>query len=310
MRDFTLHTFKLLLSTLREHNYKFQTFAHFLRNPASRSVILRHDVDARKMNSLICAQLEKELGITGTYYFRIIPDSFDEELIKQIYALRHEIGYHYEDLVFARQKGLAQSSGRRAQSAELRAQGSGRRLRIYATKSRKAGVQDDVIEKEIVDMGIESFKKNLDRLRRIVPVETICMHGSPLSRWDNRLLWKYYDYRDFGIEGEPYFDIDFDKVLYLTDTGRRWDGEAVSIRDKAQGAEHRAQSTEHRAQSTGRRFHSTFDIIAATEENKLPDQIMLTIHPQRWNDRTIPWIKELVWQNTKNVGKRIINEFR
>ena len=199
---------------------------------------------------------------------------------------------------------------RRAQGAEHRAQGSGRRLRIYATKSRKAGAQDDVIENEIVDMGIESFKKNLDRLRRIVPVETICMHGSPLSRWDNRLLWKYYDYRDFGIEGEPYFDIDFDKVLYLTDTGRRWDGEAVSIRDKAQGAEHRAQSTEHRAQSTGRRFHSTFDIIAATEENKLPDQIMLTIHPQRWNDRTIPWIKELVWQNTKNVGKRIINEFR
>jgi len=145
------------------------------------------------------------------------------------------------------------------------------------------------------------------------------------------LLWKYYDYRDFGIEGEPYFDIDFDKVLYLTDTGRRWDGEAVSIRDKAQSTEHRAQSTghreqstehraqstEHRAQSTGhraqsigRRFHSTFDIIAAAGENRLPDQIMLTIHPQRWNDRTIPWIKELVWQNVKNVGKRIINELR
>ena len=58
------------------------------------------------------------------------------------------------------------------------------------------------------------------------------MHGSPLSKYDNKLLWKYYNYRDFGIIGEPYFDVDFSKVLYLTDTGRRWNGNRVSIRDK------------------------------------------------------------------------------
>jgi hypothetical protein len=58
------------------------------------------------------------------------------------------------------------------------------------------------------------------------------MHGSPLSKWDNRDLWKRYDYRDFGIIAEPYFDLDFDEVFYLTDTGRRWDGDRVSVRDK------------------------------------------------------------------------------
>ncbi|HBQ81446.1 MAG TPA: hypothetical protein DD745_00995 [Bacteroidales bacterium] len=46
-------------------------------------------------------------------------------------------------------------------------------------------------------------------------------------------MWKYYDYRDFGITGEPYFDVDFDKVFYLTDTGRRWDGDSFNIRDKS-----------------------------------------------------------------------------
>ncbi len=35
-----------------------------------------------------------------------------------------------------------------------------------------------------------------------------------------------------GIIGEPYFDVDFSRVFYLTDTGRRWDGDAVSVRDK------------------------------------------------------------------------------
>ena len=61
------------------------------------------------------------------------------------------------------------------------------------------------------------------------PVKTICMHGSPLSKWDNRDLWKRYNYRDYGIIAEPYFDVDFDEVFYITDTGRRWDGDKVSI---------------------------------------------------------------------------------
>ena len=38
--------------------------------------------------------------------------------------------------------------------------------------------------------------------------------------------------RDFGIIAEPCFDIDFNDVFYLTDTGRRWDGSDVSVRDK------------------------------------------------------------------------------
>ena len=58
------------------------------------------------------------------------------------------------------------------------------------------------------------------------PVKTICMHGSPLSKWDNRDLWKRYNYRDFGIIAEPYFDLDFDEVFYITDTGRSWNKSA------------------------------------------------------------------------------------
>ena len=58
------------------------------------------------------------------------------------------------------------------------------------------------------------------------------MHGSPKSKWDSRDLWKHYDYHQLGIDTEPYLDTDFSKVFYLTDTGRRWDGYKVSVRDK------------------------------------------------------------------------------
>jgi len=30
---------------------------------------------------------------------------------------------------------------------------------------------------------------------------------------------------------------------------------------------------------------------------------MITVHPQRWSDSFVPWIRELVWQNFKNVVK-------
>ena len=53
------------------------------------------------------------------------------------------------------------------------------------------------------------------------------------------------------------------------------------------------------------RFRKTWDIIEAVERGLLPDKVMLNVHPQRWNDRFGPWVKELVWQNVKNVVKRV-----
>lgn len=284
MPDFTLHTYKRLLETLLSKNYSFQAFSQYLKEPAHRSVILRHDIDAKKMNSLQTARMEYEMGIVGTYYFRMVPESFDEDVIRKIHKLGHEIGYHYED--------------------------------VSACAARRAFRQKKLQDQLMAD-AIESFRNNLGILRRIVPVETICMHGSPLSRRDNRLLWQYYDYRDFGISGEPYFDLDFDKILYLTDTGRRWDGGSVSVRDKAMRRQRDEKAEELRdpgmeerkneeQRATVYRFRSTFDIINSAESNSLPDRIMLTIHPQRWTDKPFPWLRELIWQNVKNIGKAII----
>ena len=119
------------------------------------------------------------------------------------------------------------------------------------------------------------------------------MHGSPLSKWDKRDLWKKYDYRDYGIIAEPYFDVDFDKVFYITDTGRSWKNSKVSLRDKVNT---KLDIT----------IKDTHHLIEKIQKNELPDEIMLNTHPQRWDDRLGPWVKELVWQNMKNVVKRVI----
>jgi hypothetical protein len=153
-----------------------------------------------------------------------------------------------------------------------------------------------------IDKAYESFKKNLKAFRKIYPITTICMHGSPKSKWDSKLIWQKYDYRKLGIIGEPYFDINFDDVFYLTDTGRRWDGWKVSLRDKVPQQEKWIKQ--------GLVFHSTQDIIKAAKNNQLPDKIMITTHPQRWTDKPLPWVKELVWQNTKNVAKYFLVKLR
>ena len=146
--DFTIKQYKLLLQSLKGEKYNFQTFDNFLKDPKNKSIVLRHDVDLLPKNSLLFAQIQNELNIIGTYYFRAVPESWDESIIKEIASLGHEIGYHYENLTTCRGD---------------------------------------------FDKGIQDFEKNLGALRNLAPVSTICMHGSPMSKYDSKDLWKIYN---------------------------------------------------------------------------------------------------------------------
>ncbi len=244
--DFTVKKYVALLTSLEGAGYSFQPFEAFLQTPAERVIILRHDIDLRPQNALTFARIQAERGISGSYYFRAVPQSWDERAILEIAELGHCIGYHYESLTTC---------------------------------------------KGNMERAISDFEQNLAALRRLVPVSTICMHGSPLSKYDSKDIWNTYLYRDYGILGEPYFDINFNQVAYLTDTGRRWDGTKVSVRDKV--APHQEQT-----------YTSTDQLIAAADRRALPRQIMCTFHPQRWNDDSYAWTQELVSQNVKNIIKR------
>ena len=153
--------------------------------------------------------------------------------------------------------------------------------------------EDLALQKGDYEKAIESFGINLNKFRSVYPVSTISMHGSPLSKWDNRLLWQRYDYREYGILGEPYLDLDFDDWLYVTDTGRSWNNSNASVRDKVDTSYNFA-------------FSSTFQLISAIEGNDLPDRVMINIHPQRWHDNGILWVTELLSQSVKNCIKRAV----
>lgn len=253
-RDFTLQTYREFLRCAIEQGYTLTSYEDYIEKgyAGKKVMILRHDVDRLPQNSLDTARVQYELGVKGSYYFRMVPESYHPLVIEKIRDLGHEIGYHYEDM--AMHKG-------------------------------------DPVQ------AIRAFEENLETFRQYYPVKTICMHGSPLSKWDNRDIWKHYNYRDYGIIGEPYFDIDFSKMLYITDTGRQWNRTSSSVRDKVDTPFNFS-------------FSSTFDLMEAFRENQLPDHIMQNIHPQRWNDGLIGWSQELVMQNMKNQVKRLIVKLR
>jgi len=134
---------------------------------------------------------------------------------------------------------------------------------------------------------ISLFGQHLERLRQFCPISTVCMHGSPLSRIDNRLIWDKYDYRDYGIIGEPYFDIDYNKALYITDTGRRWNDESVNIRDRVEGLK------------TGR-LKSSKEILQLLENGQLNDMVVINTHPNTWHSNYIFWMLDLFYHWMKN----------
>ena len=162
---------------------------------------------------------------------------------------------------------------------------------------------------------IAHFNLKLKHFRQFYPVRTICMHGSPTSKWDNRDLWKTYNYKDYGIIGEPYLDfltfnpkIESD-IKYFTDTARMWDGNKFNIRDKVPVNESELTKSDHSV-SILPSIHSTFDLIAWLETIPVQTILMITTHPQRWTNNTLNWIMELLIQNLKNLIKKNILKSR
>lgn len=158
------------------------------------------------------------------------------------------------------------------------------------------GYHYEVLDKTKGDYeeAITVFETELQEFRNICDVKTICMHGNPFSKWVNKDLWTEYNFTDFGIIGEPYLSIDYKKVLYLTDTSRRWNSK-FSVKDVV-GAN---------VSQPKEKLKSTDDVIRLINGGDI-ERMCILAHPERWSDSFGAWLKELVWQNVKNVGKAIL----
>lgn len=145
------------------------------------------------------------------------------------------------------------------------------------------------------EKALDLFRSNLERFREVCEVKTICMHGRPLSKYDNRDLWKRYDFRDFGILGEAYISIG-KNLNYFSDTGRTW-GHKNSIRDCIPNKVERDLA------------ETTDDLINLIKKKELSNFYILT-HPERWPSSTLGWGLHYTADVSVNLGKKVIMELR
>jgi len=262
--DFTFKKYEELCRIISRPGYKNLTLEEYLRKPQkNKFIILRHDVDKKPKNALEIAKIEKKYGLKSTFYFRM--KTFDKEIMKEIKRLGHEIGYQYECLDEA----------------------------------------DGDYQK-----ALEIFEKNIEKFRDF-DVKTIAMHGGIriqdfLPRWKNKDKWKNrdlwnknkckYDFKKFGIIGEPYLSIDYSGVSrpeYLSDTSRSWNLK-YKVKDFPDNYKPRVK------------IKKTDELIGFIKKGDM--SMCILAHPDKWNNCIFPWFKELIFQNSKNMVKLFLNK--
>lgn len=118
-------------------------------NDMRRFVVLRHDIDTDPGTGRRMWEIERDLGVEGSYFFRL--STVDVPLMQEIAAAGSSASYHYEDLATIAKH---------------------RRLRT------RSEVDAHIAEAQ------ESFRRNLDSLRAITgsPMRVVAAHGDFVNR--------------------------------------------------------------------------------------------------------------------------------
>ena len=191
--DFTLNTYESYLNEIKNFYPCILRFDKYLqlKKKTNKFCIIRHDVDRKPLNALKMAKLEYKLNIQTSYYFRANNNVFNQDIIKKIYELGHEIGYHYEC--------LSEANGCLLKSLDI--------------------FQRNLIKfREIVPVTTISMHG-----RPLSPYDNREIWKN--SKNYNLLAEKY------NILGEIYLDIDYSDIAYINDTGRNWLATKSNLRD-------------------------------------------------------------------------------
>lgn len=150
-----LEAYRRLLETALAGDYGIHSVISFWRqlqagrpSLSQRHLVLRHDIDSDVQTARAMWLVERDLGVSATYYFRL--RTMDIPFMRDIEASGGEAGYHYEELATtAKECGLGQKD-----------------LPRYLPLMRK------------------QFRCNLQMLRERtgVPITTVASHGDFVNR--------------------------------------------------------------------------------------------------------------------------------
>ena len=144
------------------------------------------------------------------------------------------------------------------------------------------------------------FRNNLRVFRRACSIDTVCMHGNPLSPYDNHDLWTGFgtpDLADYDLVGDAYLTMDFVDVPYFSDTGRTWKDVPTNVERRAVGCYDKPVSAD-----------TTAELVSLLENREL-DRACLLVHPNRWVDSLPELVVERSKERAANLVKRGVGFF-
>jgi len=284
LRDFTIKKYKLLLITLLEEGYKFISVEQAIKNIKN-----------------IKYQMEDKIVINR----HDIDTKYDLSIAREMAKFEYDYGirssYYFRTV---------------PETLDIKV------IQQMAYLGHEIGYHYEIMSlaKGNEQKAIERFERDLEILRQIYPVKTICQHGGAMGHynttsikglskigWDylrgkikkieyfnSLLLWDKYKLEEFGIIGDAYLSIDFQLVKYFSDTGQRWDSFSTRILDTI---------------DEGKIFgkisaRTTNDLIRIIKSGKVK-KLNILVHPANWHDNYYYWLKWRLLQKFRNSLKKI-----
>ncbi len=137
------------------------------------------------------------------------------------------------------------------------------------------------------------FGYELGLIRQRYNVKTACMHGNPLTKYDNKAIWKEHELSHFGLIGEPYLSLDYNKFAYFSDSGRTWAQDPRrKLKDRINGF-------------NGKFPRSTDELIEIIRKEQF-DNICLLAHPIRWPANMVDFVRRYLIDMAYVGGKYVI----
>jgi len=174
-------------------------------------------------------------------------------------------------------------------------------MRQIEKAGHEIGYHYEVLDKARGDMTKAGrlFDFELAQMRSLVDIRTVCMHGNPLSPWDNRDFWNHYTLSQFGLTGEAYLSISDANIYYTTDTGRGWNRKNCNLKDAFPGYTISYMPT----------FTSTRQMIVSIASGEYK-RIYLQLHPNRWTGSLFQWNLQVIEDFIANMIKRVMALYR
>jgi hypothetical protein len=238
-----------------------------------------------------------DAALASRYHLMGVSDWMDQpDTSKQVVVLRHDVDRRPEHaLAMAR---LEQAKGAKA-TYYFRRVGSAFNpeiMRDVAKLGHEVGYhyEDFHLAKYDPAKAYALFQAHLAEFRAITPIKTIAMHGSPFAKFGNMELWKHHSFEQHGVL-DCILSADWSEFVYFTDTGRSFDAKLTNLRDEIPG---------RRAPGVA----SSAD-VAGYLASQRPQQVQINVHPERWSDAPVPWLRQMAIDgaaNTVKIGLRAL----